>query len=116
LARINQNHQYLHVFFFLSLPGLLWTSERLLIQGDLGRLFQIAKGETVEQNFIPLAIAFATWLVPFEMSETNMATMKQRIRTYCINTGNKPPVKYTPVDLIVNATMKLLFDKSPLPR
>ena len=48
LARINQNHQYLHVFFFLSLPGLLWTSERLLIQGDLGRLFQIAKGETVE--------------------------------------------------------------------
>lgn len=116
LTKINLDHHYVHVFFFLSLPGLLWTLERFLIQGDLARLLQIAKGETVEQNFIPLAIAFVTWLVPFELSETNMATMKQRIRTYCTNTGNKPPVRYTPVDLIVNATMKLLFDKSPLPR
>lgn len=116
LAKINQDHQYLHVFFFLSLPGLLWTLERLLIQGDLGRLVQIAQGETVERNFIPLAVAFATWLVPFEMSEAKMATMKQSIRRYCTNTGDKPPFEYTSVDLIVNAAMKLLFDKSPLPR
>jgi len=116
LAKINQSHKDLHVFFFLSLPGLLWTLERLLVQGDLDRLFQIAQGETVERNFIPLAVAFATWLVPFEMSETRMVSMKQQIRRYCTNTGDKPPFEYTAVDLMVNAAMKLLFDKSPLPR
>ena len=115
-AKINQDHKLLHLFFFLSLPGLLWTSERLLIEGDLVRIFQITQGETVERNFIPLAVAFATWFVPFEMSEARMVSMKQQIRRYCTNTGDKPPFEYTAVDLMVNATMKLLFDKSPLPR
>ena len=116
LAKINQDHKYLHNFFFLSLPGLLWTFERLLIQGDLNRLSQIVQDKSVDQNFIPLAIAFATWLIPFEMSERKMFTMKQQIRRYCINTGNQPPVEYTIVDEMVNGAMKLLFDKSPLPR
>lgn len=103
-------------FFLLSIPGALWLTEKLVVEGYAEKIYHIAHGDALDANLIPLVLAFVLWLIPFELAEKNMSDLKQHIRDYMTRSGETlSPIQFTPVEKFVNIAMIPLFDKSPLP-
>lgn len=103
-------------FFLLSIPGALWLTEKLVVEGYAEKIYQIARGNALDTNLIPLVLPFASWLIPFELAEKNMSDLKQHIRDYMTRSGEATsPIQYSLIERIVNFAMIPLFDKSPLP-
>lgn len=118
LEKINKLHRDIHLWFFVSVPGFIWLATSLINEVGSGRFNQvvsaIAQGRPVTSEpsafLLTYAIPFTTWWVPFEIAESCMSKLKQRLRSF-----DNLPIRYTPVDKIVNGIMKIAHDRSPLP-
>lgn len=116
IQEIASERRPVHQFFYLSVPGGLWLLEKLVVEGYAEKLVHIFQGKPESHNLLPLVPAFAAWWIPFEFSEKHMARLKQRIRDHMSRSGEPvAPIRYTPVEKIVNIAMKVYFDNSLLP-
>lgn len=118
LEKINGLHRDVHLWFFVSVPGFIWLATSLINEVGSGRFNQVVSAIAQERPvtsepstfLLAYAIPLAAWWVPFEIAESCMSKLKQRLRGF-----DNLPIRYTPVDRIVNGIMNIAHDRSPLP-